>query len=113
MLPLSLFGRLKPCFRRGSVVVRLLLGTAAVVQCGLFASAARADDPSGIGAAASLEHTLIDVIRRVEPSVVSIARVRPNSGVGRLTPSISIRKIARKSIGRRIPTSSRTNSAPA
>jgi len=83
MLPLSLFGRLKPCFRRGSVVVRLLLGTAAVVQCGLFASAARADDPSGIGAAASLEHTLIDVIRRVEPSVVSIARVRPNSGVGR------------------------------
>ncbi len=50
---------------------------------GLFSGTARADDPQGLAAAASIERVLVDVIRRVEPSVVSIARVRPSSAAPR------------------------------
>jgi serine protease Do len=52
---------------------------------GFFPATARADDPQGLAAATSLQRVLVDVIHRVEPSVVSIARVRPSATPGRFS----------------------------
>jgi serine protease Do len=59
-------------------------GVALALVLGAWPSTVRADDVQGLAAATALERVLIDVIHRVEPSVVSIARVRPNAGTGRI-----------------------------
>ncbi|HET6323739.1 MAG TPA: trypsin-like peptidase domain-containing protein [Planctomycetaceae bacterium] len=50
---------------------------------GLFPEVVRAQNPQGLAAAVSLERVLVDVIHRAEPSIVSIARVRPGANSGR------------------------------
>lgn len=63
--------------------VRLLFCLLSLELIGFFPVVARADDAQGLAAATSLQRVLIDVIHRVEPSIVSIARVRPSTNSGR------------------------------
>jgi serine protease Do len=76
------FRLLVPVTRRLSVIRKAFC--LALIGCvaGLSPDVARSDDLQGLAVAASLERTFIDVIHRVEPSVVSIARVRASSGLG-------------------------------
>jgi serine protease Do len=71
--------------RRHFFLTWLTVGAGAIGLVAFPPPAARAQNPSGIAAAASLERVLIDVIHRCEPSVVSIARVRPGTSSGRLS----------------------------
>jgi serine protease Do len=65
--------------------VRLAFCAGAISLIAFSPQVARAQNPQGLAAAASLERVLIDVIRGAEPSVVSIARVRPGAGSGRFS----------------------------
>jgi len=68
------------------LTARISLALLAIGLAGFLPQFARADDAQGLAAAASLERVFVDVIRRVEPSIVSIARVRPSTGVNRFSP---------------------------
>jgi serine protease Do len=49
-------------------------------------AALRAQETDGLAAASALERVFVDVIRRVEPSVVSVARIRPSPNVNQFNP---------------------------
>jgi len=49
-------------------------------------SALRAQDAEGFAAASALERVFVDVIHRVEPSVVSVARIRPSPNISQFNP---------------------------
>jgi serine protease Do len=49
-------------------------------------SALRAQDAEGFAAASALERIFVDVIHRVEPSVVSVARIRPSPNISQFNP---------------------------
>jgi serine protease Do len=85
MIASRLGSRLCPAFCWRIFPIRLALCVGAVSLIGLFPAVASAQDAQGLAAAASLERVLIDVIHRVEPSVVSIARVHPGTNSGRLS----------------------------
>jgi serine protease Do len=63
---------------------RLAICFAVIVPLGAFVGPVRAQDAQGLAAATSMERLFIDVIHRVEPSVVSIARIRPSASTGHL-----------------------------
>jgi serine protease Do len=46
----------------------------------------RGDEINGLAAASAIEHVFVDVIHRVEPSVVSVARVRPGPSLNQFNP---------------------------
>ncbi len=98
MLPLRRFGRLKSSFRRdlSSFDCCWERPPSACAACSRRRRGPMIRRESGRPHRSST--SLIDVIRRVEPSVVSIARVRPNSGVGRFN---AVRYRSGKSPGNR------------
>jgi serine protease Do len=85
MVPCHLGRRLSPAVGPRFVPIRLTLCAVALCLIAFSPEVGRAQDPQGLAAAVSLERVLIDVIHRVEPSVVSIARVRPGTNSGRLS----------------------------
>ena len=64
-----------------------LLAALAVGLCFLVGqSTVHADDAEGLAAAAALERVFVDVIHRVESSVVSVARIRPSANISQFNP---------------------------
>jgi serine protease Do len=64
-----------------------LLAALAVGLCFLGGhSTVHADDAEGLAAAAALERVFVDVIHRVESSVVSVARIRPSPNISQFNP---------------------------
>ena len=59
---------------------------ALVLALNLRPAVLSAQDADGLAAASSLERVLVDVIHRVEPSVVSVARVRQSPNVSQFNP---------------------------
>src|SRR5262245_36086833 len=62
-------------------IITAVLATAATIFVGAPLSA---QEPDGLAVAAAFERTLVEAIRRVEPSVVSVARIRPTAPSERL-----------------------------
>ncbi len=83
MIACRLASRLGPHSRRRFLPICLALSWATVALIGPFPNVARAQNSQGLATAMSLERVLVDVIHRAEPSIVSIARVRPGANSGR------------------------------
>ena len=72
--------------RKRRFVASLLAALAVGCCLNPWQSALRAQDAEGLAAATALERVFVDVIRRVEPSVVSVARIRPSPNVNQFNP---------------------------
>jgi serine protease Do len=72
------FGKRSHSWHASSAIILTLLLT--------LPTALHAQDADGLAAASAIERTFVDVIRRVEPSVVSVARIRPSPTLNHFNP---------------------------
>jgi len=81
------YGMKGPCALYKRRFVAPVLAALAVAFClALGPASVRAQDLDGLAAASAMERVFVDVIHRVEPSVVSVARVRPGPNLNQFNP---------------------------